>query len=165
MDILSHGVYSIALNKTVDKKKKSVREIFVAFFWGIAPDLFAMSPSFLIALSMGSFDHHAYWKGYDISGFLYPLTHSLIIFGAIFLAVYLLIKRWYLSMLGWGLHILFDIPFHTQDFYPTPFLFPISSYMLPFGILWRTPEIWASLWAIGIIWVVWAFYGKYNRSQ
>lgn len=160
MDILAHGVYSIALNKTADRKVTTKREILTAFLWGIMPDVVAMGPSFLVALSIGSLDHHALWNEYDISGMLYPLTHSLVIFLTIFLAIFLITRKWYLPMLGWGLHILFDIPFHTQAFYPTPFLFPISSYTFPFGFLWRTPEVWISLWIGGIVWLAWAFYKK-----
>lgn len=165
MDIVGHGIYSVALNKTADKKVKSIREIAVAFFWGVMPDLFAMGPSFLIALSMGSLDHHAYWNGHDISGFLYPLTHSLVIFAFVLFVIRWFLKKWYLPMLGWGFHIIFDIPFHTQEFYPTPFLYPVSTYTLPIGFYWGTPALWVSLWAIGITWLIWAFYRSSSEPR
>ena len=42
------------------------------------------------------------------------------------------------EILGWPLHILIDIPTHTYQFYPTPFLWPISTYKFD-GISWGTP--------------------------
>jgi hypothetical protein len=40
-----------------------------------------------------------------------------------------------LELLGWVFHILIDIPTHTLRFFPTPFLWPISSYCAS-GISW-----------------------------
>ena len=41
-------------------------------------------------------------------------------------------------MLGWGLHILIDIPTHSYQFYPTPLLWPVSSWKFN-GFSWTTP--------------------------
>jgi hypothetical protein len=43
-------------------------------------------------------------------------------------------------MLAWLLHILVDIPTHSTRFFPTPFLWPISSYEFS-GIGWANPMI------------------------
>jgi hypothetical protein len=39
------------------------------------------------------------------------------------------------AMLGWLVHILIDIPTHSYQFYPTPFLWPLSSWKFN-GISW-----------------------------
>lgn len=160
MDIIAHGVYNIALQKTISKDKKDPKDILTAFGWGIVPDLLAFGIPFSLAIFSGSLDHHAKLGGFDIAGIVYPYTHSLIIFGAIFFVVYAVRRKWYLSMLGWGFHILLDIPFHTADFFPTPFLFPISNYALPFGIYWGAPLIWISIWVVGLSWLWAVFYRK-----
>lgn len=153
MDILAHGVYNIALQKTIKKSKKTRKEIFIAFWWGIMPDLLAFGIPFLLAIFSGSLDHHAKLRGFDIAQAVYPYTHSFIVFGFIFLAIYAVKRRWYLPMLGWGFHILLDIPFHRPDFFPTPFLFPVSDYTLPFGVHWGAPIIWISIWIVAFIWL------------
>ncbi len=164
MDILAHGVYSVALNKTIIVKKKTRKEILESFFWGVMPDLFAFGPSFVIALFRGSNNHHALLGQFDSAARVYPFTHSLVVFGFVFLIAFLVTKKWHIPMLGWGLHVLLDIPFHTPAFYPTPFLFPISTYVFPYGIEWGIPWVWVSLWLIALIWFAWAFI-KTNDKQ
>lgn len=153
MDIIAHGVYNIALQKTIKKDKKTRKEIFIAFLWGIMPDLLAFGIPFISAIFVGSLNHHQNLGGFDISSTIYPYTHSLVIFSLVFLAIYTVSKKWYLPMLGWGFHVLLDIPFHTPEFYPTPFLFPISSYTLPFGISWGTPIVWVTIWVVVLLWL------------
>jgi hypothetical protein len=41
---------------------------------------------------------------------------------------------------AWGLHVLYDIPFHERRFFPTPFLWPVSSYTFD-GISWGHPLV------------------------
>jgi hypothetical protein len=66
---------------------------------------------------------------------LYQISHSLFVFSAAFGLVWLIRRRPVLEMLGWPLHILIDIPSHTLRFFPTPFLWPVSSYHFD-GISW-----------------------------
>ena len=60
--------------------------------------------------------------------------------GLIFGIVWLFRKRPYWLMAGWGLHILVDIPTHAETFFPTPFLWPVSSFHVN-GISWGNPVI------------------------
>ncbi len=160
MDIIAHGIYNIALQKTIKKSQKTREEVLIAFWWGIMPDLLAFGIPFSLAIFSGSIDHHAKLAGFDIAQAVYPYTHSLIIFCAVMFGVYVIRRKWYLPMLGWGFHILLDIPFHTRDFFPTPFLFPVSSYTLPFGIVWGTPLVWISIWVVGLGWLWLVFKRK-----
>lgn len=168
MDILAHGVYNIALQKSIKNKKKTKKEIFVAFLWGVLPDFVAFAPSFLLAFfgsSFSSFDHHALVAGFDIARSIYPFTHSLVIFLAVFFIVFIFIRKFYWPMFGWGLHILVDMPLHTPEFFPTPFLFPLSDWTLPFGIAWSTPYIWASFWVAAFIWLGYLWYKRRKNKN
>lgn len=41
-------------------------------------------------------------------------------------------------MSAWAIHILIDIPTHSDKFFPTQFLWPLSNYKF-YGIIWATP--------------------------
>ena len=64
-------------------------------------------------------------------------------------------------MLPWFFNILLDIPSHTLKFFPTPFLMPISDYMIdgvPWGITGSGAWIWwLNLGAlIGVGYIIWS---------
>ena len=63
----------------------------------------------------------------------------------------------------WFIHIVNDIPTHTAQFFPTPFLAPFSDIRID-GYRWSTPWVW--LTNLAIIIAIWAyvFYKKRNRS-
>lgn len=54
--------------------------------------------------------------------------------------LWLLFRRPVGEVSAWGLHILFDIPFHTSQFFPTPFLWPLSGLQVG-GISWAEPVV------------------------
>ena len=66
---------------------------------------------------------------------LYGITHSIFIFILVFVAVWISIKELPIFLLPWIIHILIDIPTHSRNFLPTPFLWPFSSWQFP-GISW-----------------------------
>ena len=68
----------------------------------------------------------------------YNMTHSLVMFLAVFLLTYLLTKKWFWPLTAWGIHIVIDIPTHSTRYFPTPFLWPLSDYAFN-GISWATP--------------------------
>ncbi|MEK7531848.1 MAG: hypothetical protein AAB545_02915 [Patescibacteria group bacterium] len=141
MDILSHGLYgSIAFGR---RNRKS---FWLAFFFGIAPDLFSFGIFF--AERILGFASGPDWKNgppdpNTIPSYvdsLYNITHSLIIFAIVFGFVWLLRKKPLWEFLAWPLHILVDIPTHSSQFFPTPFLWPVSDFYIE-GRSWGTPEI------------------------
>ncbi len=161
MDIISHGLWAGIGTKIANRKNKSLKLSFkLAFFWGMFPDLFAFTFPFLrmvwnYAIRGSTFTdlRHHYgaqppWWATDhypilgIASYLYNLSHSLIIFGIVFITVALLnhmnLKRAPWEMIGWFLHIISDIPTHTANFFTTPFLWPISSYRFVHGFSWAT---------------------------
>ena len=158
MDILSHGLWAALLGKLYRLKTKEKLNLWWAFLWGMFPDLFAFTPGFAwivwmvtfgrLSFSDLPFREPAVQNGLPIlklTSFLYSVSHSLVIF-IIVLLVIMLIRKYLLNlkqilpiaMLGWALHILADIPTHSYRFYPTPFLWPISSFKIN-GFSWAQP--------------------------
>ncbi len=140
-------------NQSREQKRKNGRPIKVgwATFWGVFPDLFAFTPlfSFLIFEAiLGNVDFSSFpqpdsvepTRGgasvlFGVTGTLYSLSHSLIIFGAVLGLVYIFSKRFPWEMLGWLLHIVIDIPTHSYTFYPASFLWPLSDLKVN-GLSW-----------------------------
>lgn len=162
MDVFSHGLWAGAAAKVLNKKQKKYGKWFkkpLSFwrtaFWGIFPDLFAFTIPFIWILGglifggfhLSDFRHpdvgeppvqDSIWV-FRLASYLYNLSHSLIIFIIVFLAVWLIFKRPVLEMGGWLLHVLMDIPTHSYKFFPTPFLWPVSGFKFD-GFSWG--NIW-----------------------
>ena len=153
MDILAHSLWNTAVakkaNDSFEKKGKPKISILWSAFWGIFPDVFAFGVSFLVSLYSVIFgevsfselyNHGPLIKGVDkafnLAHYLYQYSHSFIIFFIVFGIVWIIFKKPKLAMLGWGLHIFLDIFSHSLQFFPTPFFFPISNYVFPYGIRW-----------------------------
>lgn len=67
---------------------------------------------------------------------LYNFTHSLMIWSAIFFLLKLLnLDYLMIAFYGWGLHIMLDIFTHSENFFPTPILWPLSDFHFS-GINW-----------------------------
>jgi len=150
MEILSHALWAGAAGKAINlsaswRKKQPLKLKWMAF-WGIFPDFFAFSPAF--AYMFASYIFPSLPKMYhpgpnniepatentllisNLTHNLYNLSHSLIIFILIFGLIWLISKRPRWEIGGWMLHILIDIPTHSYQFYPTPFLWPISDFKI-----------------------------------
>lgn len=133
MDIFAHGLWSFAIFH-----KRS--DVWWAVLFGVLPDLLSFGILFFMNLFTGSLQ-----RGPPALSTLpkwlftaYTLTHSLVLFAAVFLLVFLITKSWYWPLAAWVIHILIDVPTHSTKFFPTPFLWPISNYNFN-GISWGTP--------------------------
>src|SRR3989338_1675669 len=145
MDTVSHGLWG---SFVFGRKRR--RSFLLAFFFGVAPDLFSFGPFFAGSL-FGLFIRPPFSANPPpesaIPSFvhlLYRPTHSLIIFAAIFLIIYLVRGKPLWEMSAWVLHIVYDIPLHTEHFFPTPFLLPISSSTVD-GWNWGNPWIFSQI--------------------
>jgi len=139
-DIFSHGLWGGALFGWR-------KYYWVAFSFGILPD----------AVSFGPFMLYRFLAGFSIMGSpppeivpewvysTYDMTHSLIIAGLAVLILFRFNRSLGLASLAWPLHILMDIPAHTRDYFPTPFLYPLSSF---------TVNGTDSLYLAGLNWVL-----------
>ena len=142
MDTLSHGLYGgIAFGRSTRAS------YWLAFFFGVAPDL--LSFGLFMALSFFGLAEHPDWSSGnhpDPAGIpqyvhaLYDGTHSLVVFAVVFAIVWLIRRRPLMEMLAWPLHILVDIPTHSERFFPTPFLWPLSDFHVD-GHPWSDPRI------------------------
>ncbi len=168
MDILAHGLWSTVAVKTFNRKMNGGKiRLWSGIFFGVFPDLFAFTIPTIWAIfgyitgmldesvfsgphSSGSMALNNSWV-FKIAGNLYDYSHSILIF--LFVIALIVLMRfvseknhvvslnalvpW--TMFPWLLHILVDIPTHSAEFYPTPFLWPLSGFRfdgIPWGVPW-----------------------------
>jgi hypothetical protein len=140
MDIFAHGLWTAAAATGINRKAGTHIRPGVAAWWGVFPDLFAFTvPVGLVVWQRVTRSPEVLQGGrmprLDLAWRLYHVSHSLVVFSLAFGLVWLVARRPILAMLGWPLHILIDIPLHTARFFPTPFLWPVSSFHVS-GISW-----------------------------
>jgi hypothetical protein len=141
MDIFSHALWGAG---ALGRKKRSAL-LFAAAF-SLLPDFLGEGVMFLLVI-LGAPDMPGLGHGHpDISEFpayarnFYNAGHSLIVFLLVFVLVWMITKKAFLPLAAWGLHILIDIPTHSFALFPTPFLWPLSSFKVD-GIGWDNPLI------------------------
>jgi len=184
MDIFAHGLWTAAAAKGVNQKlkigDKKLLSVWHAAFWGIFPDFFAFAIPF-VWIAWGFFSGNITvadlprphqvepptdGKLYAVMRFanlLYSVSHSVIIFTAVFLIVWLLAHRPVLELGGWLFHILIDIPTHSYQFYPTPVLWPLSGWKFN-GASWSTPWfIILNYSALAVVYLI--LWRKRKRSE
>ena len=157
MDILAHGLWT-----AVVYSKIKLRDRIWAVFFGIAPDLFSFG-WFLVASFFTSAWHDGPPDITQVPGYvftLYNIGHSIFTWLAIFVLVWLINQKPWWPLAGALLHITIDVPLHEADFFPTPWLWPVSTYTVN-GISWAQPVFMLtnySLLAITyIMWVIWRY--------
>lgn len=180
MDIISHGLWSVAGGKFAEKKIGRRLSGRLLLFWGMFPDLFAFTvPVIWMAVEFisgnASFSN---WpraseseppefarnlKIFQLASSLYNVSHSLVIFlGAFFLA-YWILKRLPWEMFGWLLHIFIDIPTHPFNHFPTPIFWPISGWKFSHGFSWGEP--WFMALDIAALLIVYAILWKKKKFR
>lgn len=81
------------------------------------------------------------WTKFDVNAIpgytlrLYDATHSILVAGTAWGAWFILTGQWFTPPLAWLLHLSMDVPTHSRDFLPTPFLWPVSEWKFP-GFRW-----------------------------
>jgi len=179
MDTLSHGLWAAAAGKGSNLRFTRKIRVGLMALWGIIPDLFAFTPVVIWMLwqifyngvsfsdiprpeIMSPEERNAFFI-LRLSEALYHISHSLIVFAALFLLIggfrYYRLKRkrkaegpvrntmhqtpysftfcW--EMTGWFIHVLMDIPTHSGVLYPTLFLWPLSDW-------YYDGNSWGTLW-------------------
>ena len=140
MDVVAHGLWGGALFYSQDRQK-----FLAGVAIGMAPDLLSFGvfhvtrPGWIVGRLAG-----------EISGppplsilpayvsYAYNVTHSLIVWSALFFLLWWLRRRPPWLLLAWLLHILCDIPTHAKSYFPTPFLWPLATPFVD-GFPWATP--------------------------
>src|SRR5262245_17903716 len=117
MDVLAHGLWGGAVFG-----RRTRWQWRAAFLLGAAPDLIAFGPFFLSV--RGNLD----WRVFPpYVHETYNVTHSLVIWALLAGTIWYFRKAFPWLLGAWGLHILFDIPFHEISFFPTPYLWPLPT--------------------------------------
>ena len=151
MDVFSHGLWTWLAAKFANLKLNVRLNTRLTLLFGVLPDIFSFAPLFiwlffnLISNSLGLANFpdlinmepaaHDTLFIFKATSLLYSITHSLVVFIIIFMAILLARHKPFLPLLGWLFHIIIDIPTHSYKFYPTPFLWPLSSWKFD-GISW-----------------------------
>jgi hypothetical protein len=177
MDVFSHGLWTAIAAKAASKKIKKLK-IWQTVLWGVFPDVFSFAAMFawLIAgIILGNIEPSRFRPDeaepapgdtlfiFRLTSMLYSVSHSIVIFAAVFALVSLIFRRPIFEMLGWLFHILIDIPTHSYRFYPTPFLWPVSEWKLD-GVSWGTPWFMAINYSVLAILLV-IFFLKNRRKN
>ena len=138
MDVFSHGLWGgIAFGRKA--------KFGLAVTFGMLPDLLAFGPFFIMKTVTQGFGN--YYSGRPpLEVFpqwvftVYNLTHSLLVAGLVFAILWYWHRGVAVAFLTWPLHILFDIPTHTAAYFPTKFLYPLSTFHFD-GVNWGNPLI------------------------
>ena len=165
MDVLSHALYGSAPFLSNKNKKY----FWFAFLIGITPDALSFG-IFMVLNLLGIYERPDWQSGPppvsaipEFVSILYDITHSLVIFALVFISVWIIRRKPFWPLLAWGIHILVDIPSHSDQFFPTPFLWPVSDFHLN-GISWGSPVIFFPNWILIVLiyggWFLWKRYKK-----
>jgi len=143
MDIFSHWLWSMALTRGKISWK-------VSGPMGVLPDLLAFVPASIYGMINGiprtRVDADTVTSDLPVAWEIYQWTHSLTIVAFLYGCAYYFLKSkghenpkyvaW-IFVLPWFFHILLDIPGHSIEFFPTPFLHPFSNFMFD-GVRWSS---------------------------
>jgi hypothetical protein len=180
MDVFSHGLWAAALAKFINFKKRQKINVWLTAFWGVLPDVFSFAPVFIwlgYQWLFGSFDFSVLKNPehmepssadtlpiFQLTNFLYNLTHSFTGFVMGFMIMWLIWQRPRYSVFGWLIHILIDVPSHSYKFYPTPAFWPFSAWKFD-GFSWANPWfILVNYAALAIVWGAFLLREKLNFS-
>jgi membrane-bound metal-dependent hydrolase YbcI (DUF457 family) len=141
MDFVSHALWG---GVTLGRRKR--RNFLVVAGVSILPDVLTEG-LFMILYLMDIGGMPGWESGHpNITDFpmfaqiLYNITHSLVIFALVFVLLGIVARKPIWITAAWGLHILIDIPTHSLDLFPTPFLWPLSDIKVD-GIDWDSPVV------------------------
>ncbi|MBI2450808.1 MAG: metal-dependent hydrolase [Parcubacteria group bacterium] len=180
MDVFSHGLWSGAVYKALNIKKKKNFNVWLAAFWGVFPDLFAFTIPFVWlfwnlftgGMRFADFPRpeesepptETRFPIFNLAAHLYNFSHSLLVFSLIFGVFWWIYKQPQWELGAWLLHILIDIPTHSYKFFPTPFLWPVSSWKFN-GIIWGTRWfIIANYLLLVIVYIILYIYKRRNQN-
>lgn len=141
MDIVSHGLWGNLVFKTRTKKQFAL-----IFIFSCLPDFLSEGVLFLFILFKFPGMPNLESGHPNITDFplyaqnFYNFTHSLVIFFIVFFLIWAIQKKplWILGT--WFVHIVIDIPTHSFELFPTPFLWPVFDFKFN-GIHWGNPIV------------------------
>lgn len=146
MDVLAHGLWTNVMYKLIPATKSSKKITYWGVAFGILPDLMSFTPVFVYAIYAAIFLKQPFLAGppgesspfFQYATESYNYTHSIVIWAAVVGLIWIIIRRFPWVLLGWVLHIVIDIFSHTEEFFATPFLFPLSGFKIS-AVSWAHP--------------------------
>ena len=166
MDVFSHALWGGAV---LGRKKRG--DFLLAAGFSVLPDVLGEGVMFsLAALGLEGMPNweHGHPSIDDFPAYaqrFYDASHSLIVFALVFLLVWLLRKKAFLPLAAWGIHVLIDIPTHSAELFPTPFLWPLSDFKVD-GISWGDPAIMIPNFALlAALYAWWFFRWRARRGK
>lgn len=154
MDTLSHGLWG-----SIVFGRRNKRDFWWSFFFGVSPDIFSFGVFTFANLFL--FEERTFGRPElaDIPTYvhtLYNITHSFVVWAIVFALVWAIMRKPFLPMFAWPLHIILDIFTHSTDFFPTPFLWPVTEYRFD-GVSWGAPAIFfTNLFLLALSYAIWA---------
>ena len=117
MDIFAHALWSFILFFRFKKLR------WWAALVGFLPDVFVVIPHWFV--------DHQQSHGQRVYDIAYQYTHSWVVFAIFYLLLFLITKKQFIVLLAWPFHAFLDLFTHPVWYYPTPFLWPLSSPIVP----------------------------------
>ena len=147
MDFFSHIAWTYIIFHKLKKK-----HLYLALLFGALPDIIGWGSLLFYNIFFASF---RFGKPNltsipDWTWTLYGISHSLVVFGVILLLIWLIFRRIPLFVLAYPIEILMDIPTHSREFLPTPFLWPLSDWHFP-GFSWGQQWFILLNWSLIIV--------------
>jgi len=168
MDVFSHWLWGMVLTRGKMSWK-------ISGPMGVLPDLMAFVPASIYGLLNGiprvKIDENSRTEELPVAWEIYQWSHSFTFVLLLFVTAWWILERKGHSdakrtagifVIPWIAHILIDIPGHTIDFFPTPFLYPFSDLMFD-GVRWST---WW-FFALNLVLLVgaWIYVLRKERNQ
>jgi hypothetical protein len=168
MEIVAHGLWAASAVVAARKKTHVRPHMGWTVWWAAFPDVLAFGLPIVAGLALlaaGKDVQSGHFPPRVHFGLpLYPAAHSLVVFAAVFGLTCLAWRRVVYSMLGWLMHILIDIPTHSEAYYATHFLWPVSDFRID-GIAWWTPWFWVATYAaLAIVYALMWRKGWFRRE-
>jgi len=158
MDYLAHALWTRAVYH-------EAKHPWWGAFWGVFPDTVSWVPFFFYRIFTSGFSSgrsDLVLPGWMDS--LYGVSHSVVVFAVVVFIIYLVKKRIPIYIWGWLLHIAIDVPTHSANMWPTPFLWPVSDFKFP-GISWGTQSFMIANYAIlSIVYLYIIWKGKQTKN-
>jgi hypothetical protein len=133
MDIFAHFLWSVAIFW-------NQRHRLYAGLLGILPDL--LSFGLLFVAELGHITGNGPPPLHTLPTWLfvmYNITHSFVVWIVLFVAVWLIMRKFPLILLAWGIHIISDVFTHSPEYFPTPVVWPVSDWKYLYGVSWGAP--------------------------
>ena len=158
MDVFAHGVWSGIIFRKVS--------VWKAALVGVLPDVLSWGTYIVYRLltntGFGRPDLTAIPSWVFV---FYGVTHSLIVATIVLGSLWFALgKKFPLYLLAWPIHIVLDVPLHSADFLPTPFLWPVSTWVFP-GVSWGEKWLWIGNWILISIALLFVWWEKKKEKE